>query len=202
MTGLLAALERVSLAAPPVARQRGILAALDAVMPPPKRAGVSIAEPAEPRDEPPLRGPALRAALLRLRDVEPDRAPWPEEWWTRNDPADGVRCQRMWSECLRLSLIEVCDVCCKDFDLREAWDAKPAALRRGKRPDVRPSWIGSPDFHEVCALAGLDGEAVAQRARAQLVSREGAAAMGWALSAAVTGNGYKVRRSFGEGDHD
>lgn len=200
MTGILDALARVSLAPPPRAGdKRDILAALAAVQPKPQRPAVSIVEP---RDERPLRGPELQAVLAALRNEEPDRAPWPAEWFVHNDPADGVRCQRMWAECLRVSLLDVCEAFCKDWDRRAHWDATPAAVRQGTRPDVRPTWIGSADFHEVCAMAGLDGEAVASRVRAKFTSREGAAAMGLMLSAAVRADGGNTRRTFTGGGDD
>jgi hypothetical protein len=131
-----------------------------------------------------------------------DRAPWPEEWFATNDPAHGYRCQRMWAECLRMSLLDVCETYCKDCDRRDAWDRASDVFRQGPRPEVRPSWVGSADFHLVCALAGLDGDAVAQRVKAKLVSRDGAAAMGLALSAAVRSNAGPARAALREGRDD
>lgn len=200
MTGILDALARVSLAPPPIAGgKRDILAALAAVAPKPERSVVSIVEP---RDERPLRGHALQAALARILAEEPDRTPWPEDWFAGADPADTARCQRMWAECLRLSLLDVCETYCKDCDRRDAWDRASGVFRRGPRPDVRPSWIGSSDFHLVCAMAGLDGEPVAERVKAKLISREGAAEMGLALSAPVRSSAGPARSALREGRDD
>lgn len=200
MTGILDAIARVSLAPPPSAAKVDILAQLDALAPKPKRAVVSIVEP---RDERPVRGAALQDLLAKMRKAEPSREQWPSEWFSRNDPADGVRCQRMWAECLRVSLLDVCETYCKDCDLQAAWDKTPEVFRKTQRPEVRVSWVGSADFHQVCALAGLDGEAVASRVKAKLVSRAGAVAMGLALSAAVRAtNGGGHRHVLREGGDD
>jgi hypothetical protein len=202
---IVAALERV---APDVVRKPVSLAGpgsrpLPVARPRPVEKADPLPVPAMvARDDRPLRGAELRAVLAALRNDEPDRAPWPVEWFANNDPADGVRCQRMWAECLRVSLLDVCEAFCKDWDRRAHWDSTPAAVRQGTRPDVRPTWIGSADFHEVCAMAGLDGEAVASRVRAKFTSREGAAAMGITLSAAVRADGGNTRRTFTGGGDD
>lgn len=153
-------------------------------------------------DERPLRGQALAAALDAQCAAQPDRMPWPASWFDRNDPADSHRCLQLWSEALRMLLVDACEEVCKDFDRRDAWDRQSEKMRRGPRPMVRSVWVGSSDFMAVCALAGLDGEAIRDRVSAKLVTREGAAALGLALSAAVRSSFGPTRDAFTKGGRD
>ena len=154
------------------------------------------------RDERPLRGLALAEALDVQRAAQPDRMPWPASWFERNDPADSHRCLQLWSEALRMLLVDACEEVCKDFDRRDAWDRQSEKIRRGPRPLVKSVWVGGSDFMAVCALAGLDGGAVRDRVSAKLATREGAAALGLALTAAVRSSFGPARDAFTKGDRD
>jgi hypothetical protein len=180
--------------------------ALDGLDPAPHRASpppppVVVHDDAA-RDDRPLRGAALAAALDAQRGAQPDRMPWPASWLERNDPADAHRCLQLWSEALRMLLVDACEEVCKDFDRRDHWDGQSEKMRRGPRPLVRSAWVGSSDFMAVCALAGLDGRAVCDRVSAKLATREGAAALGLALSAAVRSSFGPTRDAFTNGGRD
>jgi hypothetical protein len=145
-------------AAPPV----DILAALDALDAAARRpVPAPVPEPdCEPRRE------SLRAFVARV--AHPDRMAWPESWLRQTDSLDGWRCRTLWQDVLRVSLIDACDEVLKAF--------------RKRRPQRPVSWVGTADFHKVCALAGFDGEAVAERTRRALATAAGAQAMCDALS--------------------
>jgi hypothetical protein len=177
MSGILDALARVSLAPPPVAPKGNILVALDAVLRPKRE--VKVVEVVEPRPDRPLSGDALRDSLRELRAAQPDRAPWPDDWFDRNDPSHGYRCQQMWAEVLRLSLVDVCEDMAKDYARAEGWSGDPK-----RRPQPRPSWVGSGEFYMVAALAGFDGAAVADRVLRKLASPQGTADLLKAMTAA------------------
>jgi hypothetical protein len=156
--------------------------------------------PADQPDERPLRGLALRDEMNKLRAAEPDREPWPDSWFTHTDAGDGHRCLQMWAECLRICLVEAADQTCKDYEAQAAWDAKPEKLRKGPRPIVRSSWIRTSDFMQVCALAGLDGQAVLDRVAPKLATHLGAAELGMALSGAARRGFANTRSSFGHAE--
>lgn len=163
---------------------------------------VVVAAPAD--DHRPMRGAELRAAVAELGAAQPERAQWPERWWTDNDPDDGLRCRDMWAEALRICLIDICEQVCEDFAAQAFWDGTPEPLRHGRpRPLVRMHWIGTPDFMMVCALAGLDGDAVAGRVKRQMQTAQGAADLGRALSSAVRSSFGPMRTAFSAGaGHD
>ncbi len=143
-----------------------ILAALDALDAAARR---PVPEPQpEPQPEPDCepRRESLRAFVARV--AHPDRMAWPESWLRQTDSLDGWRCRTLWQDVLRVSLIDACDEVLKAF--------------RKRRPQRPVSWVGTADFHEVCALAGFDGEAVAARTRRALATAAGAQAMRDALA--------------------
>jgi len=80
---------------------------------------------------------------------------------------DAVACRALWCEVLRLAV----------DDLR----GLGRGLHGGARQHVpleshaARAWIGSRDFHHVCALAGFDGGAVEARLRAMVRGMERAA---------------------------
>jgi hypothetical protein len=133
----------------------------------------------------PLRGPELQTVLAQMRDTQPDRAPWPAEWFDYNDPSHAYRCRNLWGEVLRLSLIDVCTAIAKDYARAEQWDRAPPTFRIGPRPEPRPSWVGSSEFHMVAALAGFDGAAIADRVSRKLTSPAGTAELLAAMNAAM-----------------
>jgi hypothetical protein len=70
------------------------------------------------------------------------------------EPPRAIDCQRLW-----VTLIH--------DQWRCALDASTTPWARRDRRDAR-AWIGTKDFHIVCALAGLDGSAVLDRYLAKL----------------------------------
>tara|TARA_R110002126_G_scaffold216367_2_gene362424 strand:- start:2266 stop:2694 length:429 start_codon:yes stop_codon:yes gene_type:complete len=85
-----------------------------------------------------------------LTDTRPD---WPEDWQTRRDAEDAVACQRLWQAllmaCLRDAVEDLLSPRCRPT---------PAQRKLGMAP---AGWIHSRDFHMTCALAGVEGAAVA-----------------------------------------
>jgi hypothetical protein len=134
-----------------------ILAALDAI-----DDEVGVVGPAKPAANHVTRPLSLREFVARVAQAEPERAEWPESWLATTDSCDGLRCKTMWQSVLRFGLCDACDEAAKAFRMK--WN--------------RPvSWVGSADFHEVCALAGFDSEAVRDRAMMALATPVGAAKM-------------------------
>lgn len=93
----------------------------------------------------------LRQMVDEQAGADPERLPWPERWWTERDSGDYRACRELWAasllHCLRAAL-----------GLESYNDSY-----LGKGTMVGIGWIGSRDFHMVCALAGLDGSAVEYR---------------------------------------
>ncbi len=150
--------------------------------------------------ERPLRGDELRDAIAALHAVEPAREPWPESWFTHTDSGDGHRCLQMWAECLRICLVDACGEACKTFEAQAKWDEMPEKMRKGPRPLPRNAWVGTSDFMQVCALAGLDGQAVLDQVAPKLTQLNTAAELGIALSGAARRGFANVRSSFGGGE--
>lgn len=86
-----------------------------------------------------------------------DRLPWPEDWHRHTDPEDIRACQALWgcvlAACLQGALADL-------IGRRERGNF---ITGEGRIPS---GWIGSRDFHAICALAGLYGPAVEARIRA------------------------------------
>ncbi len=203
---IVAALERV---APGVVRKQVSLGGptLPRVVerrPAPSTAVIVKVKPARPEaqdaEQRPLRGDELRDAIAALCAVEPAREPWPDSWFAHTDAGDGHRCLQMWAECLRICLVDACDEACKTFEAQAKWDATPEKMRKGPRPLPRNAWVGTSDFMQVCALAGLDGQAVLDRVAPQLSQLATAAELGIALSGAARRGFANVRSSFGSGE--
>jgi len=108
--------------------------------------------------------PNLRAMIEEQVAADPDRLPWPESWWHTPDSGVANSCRAMWQTALRELLADA---------LRDVIGLKP-------RADVitcsaNRAWLGSRDFHMVCALAGMDGIAVEDRVTAAIATEAGAA---------------------------
>lgn len=96
--------------------------------------------------------PPPLADMLAERDAaDPDRMPWPADWLTTRDPGDWAKCRALWCSVL-LS-------CVRDALKGNHVDKSTVA----QTYVATAGWIGSRDFHMVCALAGVDGVAVADR---------------------------------------
>ncbi|MCB5199037.1 hypothetical protein LGQ03_07275 [Loktanella sp. TSTF-M6] len=95
--------------------------------------------------------PPLRAMLDELAASDENRMPWPDDWFDGVDPAHVKGCRALWASAL-LALI------------RDAFST-PTFNQTQTLGKIRAtsSWIGSRDFHMVCALAGLDSVAVLDR---------------------------------------
>lgn len=120
---------------------------------------------AEPEPEAPR--PPLRAMVEEQVAAQPERLAWPAWWWQASDPMPATRCRRLWAEVLRGCLLDAL--------------AEPEGPRKGRYMSggvtARAGWIGSRDFHEVAALAGFDGAAVASRLERRLGEGGGRAAV-------------------------
>lgn len=79
----------------------------------------------------------------------PEALAWPDGWAAGRDPAEVRACQRLWITVLLSVLRDVLCVTTKD------------AARNGHYQRTDDSYLRSRDFHTVCALAGVDGTAVA-----------------------------------------
>ncbi len=109
----------------------------------------------------------LREFLASARAADPDRPDWPDWWLDETDSLHAGRSRGMWQSVLFVGLCDVCDEARANF----------AAIAKGRRQERPLPWLGTADFHQVCALAGFDGTAVADRARRALATPEGAMAM-------------------------
>jgi hypothetical protein len=93
----------------------------------------------------------LRDMLDELQIAQPDRLEWPDSWFGRVDPGDADACQQLWCAALLTCI-------------RSAVGLLPDDVNgSGHSRPVGSSWIGSRDFHTMCALAGVDGEACVYR---------------------------------------
>lgn len=150
--------------APP---DRGLIAALEAVLGvapvAPARAAAPPAPP-EPVAEVCITSAALRGYLAARAGADPARLPWPEDWWDRTDPGHWDACRKLWAFALLKQIEDMLIV-----TLRRAAGTERSGQRRDVSSNVgirtQPEWVGCRDFHMVCALAGLDGEASADALR-------------------------------------
>lgn len=91
----------------------------------------------------------LKTMTDELAAADPDRMPWAESWFDQTDPGEIAACRKLWCSVL-LSCI------------RAALGLEVGVDQRNCKA-IPLSWIGSKDFHIVCALAGFDGTAIADR---------------------------------------
>ena len=126
------------------------------------RRDVIRAAPVDVSDDAPVPRPSLRAMVGELQATHPERMPgepgwemtrpvWPDSWFDARDPGDVTACRKLWASALLACIRDVV----QDRHGSKGFDQK--------RVPVSSGWIGSRDFHEVCALAGVDGIAVADR---------------------------------------
>ena len=106
--------------------------------------------------------PSLRAMVDELQAAHPECAPgepgweatrpaWPDSWFDARDPGDVTACRKLWASALLACIRDVV----QELHGSKGFDRKRVPASSG--------WVGSRDFHEVCALAGVDGVAVADR---------------------------------------
>jgi hypothetical protein len=93
--------------------------------------------------------------------IEEDRLPWPDDWVTSRDPADYYRCHMMWCSVLSQCVASMLNVFLQPRTVTRDERRSHALYKDG--PVVSTDWLGSRDFHMICALAGFDGVAVFER---------------------------------------
>ena len=139
------------------------LAALQVAVVPAVQPIVSPSRPTAAIEQEEAPRPSLRVMVDELQAAHPERAPgepgweatrpaWPDSWFDARDPGDVSACRKLWASVLLACIRDVV----QDLQGSEGFDQK-------RVPVASSSWIGSRDFHEVCALAGVDGVAVADR---------------------------------------
>lgn len=99
----------------------------------------------------PIPSVPLSDMLAEQQAADPDRLPWPSDWLSGPNPYDWIMCRRMWCAVLL--------TCIRDA-LKVAHIDKSTVAERYA---ASSGWIGSKDFHMVCALAGVDGVAFSDR---------------------------------------
>lgn len=87
------------------------------------------------------------------------RMPWPSRWFDTVDPGDVSACRALWA-CVLAS--------CLKGAIADACQRADRGNFMGQGGAVSAHWIGSRDFHMVCALAGLDGIFVLDQVEAAL----------------------------------
>lgn len=98
-------------------------------------------------DTPPR--PDLRSMLAEQCAADPDRLPWPDDWFNGTDSGQAAACRALWGAALFACI-------------RSALGAIGANDAKNTRT-VSLSWFETKDFHTMCALAGFDGVAIADR---------------------------------------
>lgn len=121
--------------------------------------------PAHIKKEEPAAPPRpLREMLDELAAADPERLPWPDDWLRTKDSGQITACRALWQSvllsCIRAAFEEVTDY----LRLSKSRLA-PVKHEKTTAELFQSTWIGTRDFHMVCALAGLDGSAVQSRLR-------------------------------------
>lgn len=109
--------------------------------------------------------PSLRDMIAEQCAAQPDRLPWPEDWFDRTDSGQAQACRDLWGAAL---------LACVRHAIGAA-GMTDTRLNAGARI-LNVDWFRSKDFHMMCALAGLDGVAMMDRLsnpalRDQIVAR-------------------------------
>jgi hypothetical protein len=107
-----------------------------------------------------------------IHPVEEERLPWPDDWAISRDPADAYRCRAMWCGVLIACLTSMLTAYLQPRTLRGQERRSQSTLRDG--PDIGPGFVGSRDFHMICALAGFDGTAMKERLLRAMETPQGA----------------------------
>jgi hypothetical protein len=96
--------------------------------------------------------PSLREMIAEQCAADPDRLPWPDDWFDHTDSGQAQACRDLWGAaliaCIRTAL-----------DATGVYDGRPSR----ETVNLSSSWFRSSDFHMMCALAGLDGVACMNR---------------------------------------
>jgi hypothetical protein len=107
-----------------------------------------------------------------IHSVEEERLPWPDDWATSRDPADAYRCRAMWCSVLIYCLTSMLTELLQHRSVFVEERRNQSTLRDGAA--VGPGWVGSRDFHMICALAGFDGTAMKERLLRAMETPQGA----------------------------
>jgi hypothetical protein len=107
--------------------------------------------------------------------IEEERLPWPDDWVTSRDPADHYRCQMMWCSVLSQCVASMLNRFLQPRTVTRDERRSQALYKDG--PVVSTDWLGSRDFHMICALAGFDGVAVCERLTRAMETPQGARAV-------------------------
>ena len=123
--------------------------------------------------------PAVARLIRRMiAAADPERLPWPDDWFADDDPTAASRCVKLWSAAFMVSA---------EQDLFDAigW------LDRTGTPHF--SFLFKKEAAEVASLAGLNPEAVFDRLRAALtpMTRESLIAVARKFSSAGNGDFYR-----------
>lgn len=137
---------------------------------------------------PPAR-PCLRRMLQEQHAAEPDRLPWPDDWFDRTDSGQISACRALWCEILRMLLMDVARAHANRRSVPGAPTSVPWHLHGND------GWLGSRDALIVAALAGFDPEALVGRVRAAIATPDGATALCRALGHGERGrNGHAAEQ--------
>jgi hypothetical protein len=115
-------------------------------------AKAALPAPAVIDDAKAYRRPDLRAMCAEQCAADPDRLPWPDEWFAQTDSGQAQACRQLWGAVLLACVRDVLGL-----------DDKMARQIGYVRGSVSDSFFHTRDFHTICACAGFDGVALAER---------------------------------------
>lgn len=95
----------------------------------------------------------VRLMVAEQCEAQPDRMPWPDDWFDHTDSRQVAACRALWGAALTACIQTALGI---DGQYTRRYGQKDARLRS-------TSWFRSKDFHTMCALAGLDAKACAER---------------------------------------
>lgn len=95
--------------------------------------------------------PSVQSLVSKQCAEDPDRMPWPSDWFEGTDTGQATVCRELWGAILLIAV-------------RDALGIQTEMTRKlGAKFDPSDSYFHSRDFHAVCAFAGFDGVALAER---------------------------------------
>lgn len=106
--------------------------------------------------------------LAALRAAEPERAPWPAEWFSQSDSLDGRHCRALWR-----AVLHQCVVAALHRRERELSGRQGFSDHERSNGWVEYGWIGSRDFLMIADLADVDGTRLARGIHRSCGSPEG-----------------------------
>ncbi|WP_322889325.1 MULTISPECIES: hypothetical protein [unclassified Yoonia] len=97
--------------------------------------------------------PKLRSMIAEQHADQSDRLPWPKDWFETTDSGQIAACRALWAAALTACIKTALGI---DGEYTRRYGQNDARLRS-------TAWFRSRDFYTMCALAGLDGPACAER---------------------------------------